>query len=116
MQSVCYLTIITSAHPHSLILFVYRSPCARHLPLGATTTLPGDQDTRTRSNKTHFHVKCLKNVSFWMVLIGTVNASVGTGDLVKFVAFVGCFAWYVYSRSLHFLMFLRNVPIILWVL
>ena len=36
----------------------------------------------TWGDKTHFHVKCLKNVlSFWVVLIGTVVALVGAGDL-----------------------------------
>jgi hypothetical protein len=47
--------------------------------------------------------------SFWMVLIGTVITSVGARDLDKFVAFVGYFAWYVYSCSFHFMMFLPNV-------
>ena len=115
MQSVCYLTIITSAHTRSLTLFVYQSPHPRQLPLGATTTLPGHQDPRTWSDNTHFHVKCLKNV-FRVVLISTVVASVGVGDLDEFVAFVGCFAWYVYSCSFHFLMFLLNILIILLVL
>ena len=61
---------------------VYQSPCVHQLPLGATTTVPSHQDPRTWSDKTHFHVKCLKNVlSFWVVLIGIVVASVGAGDL-----------------------------------
>ena len=34
----------------------------------------------TLSDKTHFHLKWLKNVfSFWTVLIGTITASVGAG-------------------------------------
>ena len=70
MQSVCYLTIITSPHPRSLVLFVYQSPCARQLPLGATTTLPGHQDPRTGSDNAHFLVRCLKNVlSFWVLCL-----------------------------------------------
>jgi hypothetical protein len=34
-----------------------------------------------------------------MLLIGTVIASIRARDLNKFVAFVGCFAWYVYPCS-----------------
>jgi len=92
-----------NVHPSWFTNSVYQSPCARQLPLGATTTLPGHQDPLTKSDKTHCHVKCLKSVfSFWVVLIGTVIASVGAGDLDKFAGFVGYFAWYVYSCSFRF--------------
>jgi hypothetical protein len=80
MQSVCYLTLITSAHPRSLPLFIYQFLCSCQLQLDATTTLLSHQDPRTRSDKTHFYVNYLKNVfSFWVVLIGTVNAMIGLG-------------------------------------
>ena len=64
---------------------------------------PDHQDPNTRNDKTRFHVKWLKNVfSFWIVLIGTIIASVGAEGLGKFVGFVGSFAWYVYSYFFYF--------------
>ena len=103
--------------PYSFTNSVYQFPCARQLPLGTTTTLPGYQDPRTRSDNTHPHVKYLKNVfSFWVVLIGSVIASVGAGDLDKFLACVGCFVWYVDSCSFRFLMSLLTLLIIMLVL
>jgi proton-coupled amino acid transporter len=52
----------------------------------------------TRSGKDDTRVKWLKNLfRFGMVLVCTVISWVGAADLDKFVAFVGCFAWYVSS-------------------
>jgi len=48
----------------------------------------------TRSGKADTRVKWTKNAfRFSMVLLTTVISWIGAGDLDKFVAFVGCFAW-----------------------
>ena len=50
----------------------------------------------TRSGKADARVKWLKNMfRFAMVLVCTAISWVGAADLDKFVAFIGCFAWYV---------------------
>ncbi|KAH0585383.1 hypothetical protein H2248_008620 [Termitomyces sp. 'cryptogamus'] len=52
----------------------------------------------TRSGKADPRVKWLKNgFRFGMVMLCTAVSWIGASDLDKFVAFVGCFAWYVLS-------------------
>ena len=86
--------------PSSFTNSVYQSPYPSQLPFGATKALPGHRHSLTWSDKIHSHVKCLENIlSFRAMLISTVILSVRAGDLDTFVAFVGCFAWYVNSCS-----------------
>jgi proton-coupled amino acid transporter len=50
----------------------------------------------TRSGKANLKVKWMKNMlRFGMVMLCTLISSYGSKDLDKFVAFIGCFAWYV---------------------
>jgi hypothetical protein len=75
MEGGCnlYVTLITSAHHHSLTLFVYKSDSMHSLASSCcTTTLPSHQDPRARSDQIHFHVRWLKN-------IGTIVAPVEAG-------------------------------------
>ena len=52
----------------------------------------------TRSGKADPRVKWLKNLfRFGMVLVCTTISWVGAADLDKFVAFIGCFAWCVFT-------------------
>ena len=49
----------------------------------------------THSGKSDVRVKWIKNIfRFFMVMLCSFISFVGAGDLDKFVAFVGCFAWY----------------------
>ena len=55
----------------------------------------------TRSGKADPLVKWQKNVfRFAMVIFCTALSWVGAADLDKFVAFIGCFAWYVFMAVL----------------
>jgi apolipoprotein N-acyltransferase len=50
----------------------------------------------TRSGKVDTSVKWTKNIFRWFLLFFTTAVSSwGAADLDKFVAFVGCFAWFV---------------------
>lgn len=50
----------------------------------------------TRSGKANARVKWTKNFFRWLtVLFTTVVSTLGAADLDKFVAFIGCSAWYV---------------------
>ena len=52
----------------------------------------------TRSGKQDPRVKWYKNTfRFGMVALCTFISWAGAADLDKFVAFVGCFAWYAFS-------------------
>ena len=105
MQSVCYLTLITSAHPRSLTLFTslhalasFHSVPQQLFPAIKIIILSHG------ATKLILKVKFLENtLSVRVVLIGTVILSVRYLD--TFVTFVGCFAWYVNSCSFYFLMF-----------
>ena len=57
----------------------------------------------TLSGKMDPRVKWQKNVfRFAMVFACTAVSWVGAADLDKFVAFIGCFAWYVFMATLSF--------------
>ncbi len=48
-----------------------------------------------RSGKTSTRIKWLKNFfRFFVVIVTTLISWAGAADLDKFVAFVGCFAWW----------------------
>lgn len=44
-----------------------------------------------------------------MVMVCTAISSVGAADLDKFVAFIGCFAWYVAAFSYPLLLLISRV-------
>ncbi len=51
-----------------------------------------------RSGKIDNKVKWLKNFfRFLVVIVTTLISYIGAADLDKFVAFVGCFAWYGFA-------------------
>lgn len=59
-----------------------------------------------RSGKVDIKVKWYKNIfRFTMVMLCTAISWVGAADLDKFVAFVGCFAWYGYSSLCPFILY-----------
>jgi len=63
----------------------------------------------TRSGKADPRVKWQKNAfRFAMVIACTVLSWVGAADLDKFVAFVGCFAWYVFMVTFSITILLHD--------
>jgi len=84
-----YVTLITSAHPRSLTLFVHKSNFSMHSPASCwcTTTLPSHQDPRARGDKIHIHVEWLQNID-------TITTSLAPWGWSSW-HLLG-FAWYVY--------------------
>ncbi|KAK6984218.1 hypothetical protein R3P38DRAFT_3106207, partial [Favolaschia claudopus] len=89
--------LLADCHPHQQVQFIYSLAIMLSVPLQLFSAVRiMENGIFTRSDKGNWSVKWAKNwFRFATVAASALLSWRGAADLVDFVAFVGCFVWYV---------------------
>lgn len=113
VQTVVLVNLDTSSKMVQAVQFLYALAILLSVPLQLFPAIRIlENGLFTKSGKADFRVKWLKNMfRFALVFLCSAISWVGAADLDKFVAFIGCFAWWVMLMlCFHQFLFTDRVP------